>query len=62
MTPSAALEAARNLHLSGPVFNDYPFGGFLIFNGIKTFIDGRAELYLNGLLEKRAAAEPEEER
>jgi hypothetical protein len=57
MTPSAALETARNLHLSGPVFNDYPFGGFLIFNGIKTFIDGRAELYLNGLFEKRAAAE-----
>jgi hypothetical protein len=56
-SPSAALEAARNLHLSGPVFNDYPFGGFLIFKGVKTFIDGRAELYLNGLFEKTRAAE-----
>jgi hypothetical protein len=56
-SPSAALEAARNLHLSGPVFNDYPFGGFLIFKRIRTFTDGRAELYLNGLFEKSRAAE-----
>ena len=52
VTPSAALEATRNNHVSGPVFNDYPLGGFLIFNGIKTFIDGRTELYLNGFLKK----------
>ena len=57
MSPSAALEAARKLHLSGNVFNDYAFGGFLIFNGVKTFIDSRAELYLNGLFEKTRLAE-----
>ena len=57
MAPAAALEAARNLRLSGPVYNDFGFGGFLIFNGVKTFIDSRAELYFNGLFEKTMAAE-----
>ena len=27
--------------VEGPVFNDYAFGGYLIFAGIKPFIDGR---------------------
>jgi hypothetical protein len=27
------------------VLNDYSFGGYLIFAGIPTFIDGRGELY-----------------
>jgi hypothetical protein len=27
------------------VLNDYAFGGYLIFAGIPTFIDGRGELY-----------------
>jgi hypothetical protein len=57
VTPSAALDAARKNHVSGPVFNDYPLGGFLIFKGIKTFIDGRTELYLNGFLKKTWDAE-----
>jgi hypothetical protein len=57
MTPSGAFAAARELHLSGPVFNDYPFGPFLIFNGVKTFIDSRAELFLGGLFERTRAAE-----
>jgi hypothetical protein len=26
---------------TGPVLNDYDFGGYLIFRGIPTFIDGR---------------------
>lgn len=29
----------------GPVFNDYELGGYLIFSGIKPFIDGRNVLY-----------------
>ncbi len=57
MTPSAALAAAREFPVSGPVFNDYYFGGFLIFNGIKTFIDSRSELFFNGLMQKVSAAE-----
>ncbi len=56
-TPAAALEAARKLPVSGNVYNAYPFGGFLIFNGIKTFVDGRTELYFNGLLKKAWDAE-----
>ena len=28
-----------------PVFNDYAFGGLLMFDGIRPFIDARAELY-----------------
>jgi hypothetical protein len=57
MAPAAALDAARALSLSGPVFNDYGFGGYLIFEGVKTFIDSRAELYLGGLFEKTREAE-----
>jgi len=35
---------------SKPVFNDYYFGGFLIFNNVKPFIDSRAELYGNDFI------------
>jgi hypothetical protein len=31
--------------VTGPVFNDLNFGGYLIYRGIAPFIDGRAELY-----------------
>jgi len=43
--PAAALAAVAAEHVSGPVLNDYGFGGYLIFSGIPPFIDGRAELY-----------------
>ncbi len=43
--PAAALAAAEAAHVTGPVLNDYGFGGYLIFSGIPPFIDGRAELY-----------------
>jgi hypothetical protein len=55
--PAAALEAARKLPVSGNGYNAYPFGGFLIFNGIRTFVDGRTELYFGGLLKKAWDAE-----
>jgi hypothetical protein len=42
--PAAALDALRQ-HQAKRIFNDYQFGGFLIANGIPTFIDSRAELY-----------------
>ena len=57
VTPSAALEAARKVPVSGNVYNAYAFGGFLIFNGIKPFFDGRTELYFKGLLSKEKKAE-----
>jgi hypothetical protein len=43
--PAAALAAVDAAHVTGPVLNDYGFGGYLIFEGIPPFIDGRAELY-----------------
>jgi hypothetical protein len=43
-TPRAAI-AAADIARSGPVFNDYAFGGYLIHAGIAPFIDGRGELY-----------------
>jgi hypothetical protein len=43
-TPEAAV-ANADLAKAGPVLNDYSFGGYLIFAGIPTFIDGRGELY-----------------
>jgi hypothetical protein len=43
-TPRAAIEKLRELKATR-VMNDYPFGGYLIFEGIPTFIDSRAELY-----------------
>ncbi|MEI8394469.1 MAG: hypothetical protein WCF85_07020 [Rhodospirillaceae bacterium] len=44
-TPHSALLAAQALGLSGPVFNAHPFGGYLIFNGVAPFIDGRLDMY-----------------
>jgi hypothetical protein len=44
-TPEAALDFVRSKNISGNVFNDYQFGGYLIWSGIPTFIDGRAELF-----------------
>src|SRR5207248_773752 len=43
--PAAALDYAMNANVSGLVFNDYDFGGYLIFRGIPTFIDGRTLLF-----------------
>ena len=42
-TPATALRAARALGIAGPVYNDYEFGGFLIGQGVSTFIDGRTD-------------------
>jgi len=42
ITPAAAVDHAIGANITGPVFNHYDFGGYLIFRGIPTFIDGRA--------------------
>ena len=44
ITPQAAI-AQANLAGTARVLNDYAFGGYLIFAGIPTFIDGRSELF-----------------
>ncbi len=44
ITPAAALAALKEAK-AGPVLNDYDFGGYLVHEGVPTFIDGRTELY-----------------
>lgn len=49
--PVAAIAYVKSHGISGKVLNSYNFGGVLIFHGIKTFIDGRAEqLFLDGFI------------
>ena len=56
-TPTAALAQARAMGLTGPVYNDYDFGGLLIAEGVKTFIDGRTDqLFLDGFITRWSQA------
>jgi hypothetical protein len=41
LAPAAALDYAIKANVTGPILNDFGFGGYLIFRGIPTFIDGR---------------------
>ena len=50
-TPAAAMDSAAAAGVtSGRVFNDYKFGGYLIYRGIPVFIDGRIDMYGNETL------------
>lgn len=51
-TPAAALKAAQQAGATGPVFNSYNFGGYLIYRGIPVFIDGRADMYGDALMKR----------
>jgi len=53
--PKAALAAVEAAHVTGPVLNDYGFGGYLIYEGIPPFIDGRAELYGDEFIKRYVA-------
>lgn len=44
ITPARALEAIKAAGKTR-IFNSYDFGGYLIFNHVAPFIDGRTELY-----------------
>jgi hypothetical protein len=51
MTPSGAVDYIKREHLTGNIYNFYAFGGYLIFRGVKTFVDGRSDqLFGNGFL------------
>lgn len=52
ITPKAAIDAAMAAGAKGTVLNEYSFGGFLIYEGIPVFIDGRADMYGDAFLEK----------
>jgi hypothetical protein len=48
--PISALSAVPPESRRKPVLNDYAFGGYLIFEHVRPFIDARVELYGDGML------------
>jgi hypothetical protein len=52
ITPSAAVAAAEDSHVTGAVLNGYGFGGYLIFSGVAPFVDGRADMYGDDFLKR----------
>ena len=56
IAPASALAAAKHAGLTGAVFNDYDFGGYLIFEGVPVFVDGRIDLYGDDFLRAYASA------
>jgi hypothetical protein len=57
--PEAAVSFLHDHHQPGPLFNDYDWGGYLIWKlypGDRVFIDGRADLYGDQFLDEYAAA------
>jgi hypothetical protein len=56
VTPKAAIDFVRQNGISGNVFNSYDFGGYLIFSGIPTFVDGRVMPYTDDFLWRHAEA------
>ncbi len=44
-SPDAALAAVPEDLRQRPVLNEYGYGGYLIFNGVRPYIDGRADMY-----------------
>jgi hypothetical protein len=51
-TPEAAVQAVQRIGVKGPVLNSYNFGGYLIYQGIPVFMDGRADMYGDALLKR----------
>lgn len=44
-SPVSALAAVPPDLARQPVFNTYSFGGYLIFKGVRPYVDGRADMY-----------------
>ncbi|HXC54268.1 MAG TPA: hypothetical protein VNU97_03150 [Rhizomicrobium sp.] len=55
VAPMRALASVPAALRRQPVLNDYSFGGYLIFSGVRPFIDSRAELYGEAALARYAA-------
>lgn len=45
VSPVSALAHVPRWLAAQPVFNEYGMGGFLVFSGVRPFIDGRTDLY-----------------
>jgi hypothetical protein len=50
--PTAAMAYVREAGLKGHVLNHYGYGGYLISQGVPTFIDGRGELFGGAFIKK----------
>jgi hypothetical protein len=46
------VQAVQRIGVKGPVLNSYNFGGYLIYQGIPVFMDGRADMYGDALLKR----------
>ena len=46
MAPAGAVQYIESQGLTGRLFNEYTWGGYLIYKGIPAFIDGRDDVYL----------------
>jgi hypothetical protein len=55
--PVTALAHVPAALSARPVFNDYSFGGWLVFKGVRPFIDGRSDMYGDALLKLYLDAE-----
>jgi len=53
--PISALSAVSPDLARRPVFNEYGFGGYLIFKGVRPFIDGRADMYGDAFMQVYSA-------
>ncbi len=49
-SPIAAVAAVPEALRAEPVLNEYGFGGYLIWAGIRPFVDGRADMYGDAFL------------
>ena len=45
VSPITAMNHVPRALAAQPVLNDYGFGGYLIYDGVRPFIDGRADMY-----------------
>ena len=50
VSPAAAMASVPERLRQEPVLNAYDYGGYLIFNGIKVFVDGRTDMYATDFL------------
>jgi len=46
--PVHAVEYLHQHHLPGPLFNNYAFGGYLVWSNEKVFVDGRSDPFERG--------------
>jgi hypothetical protein len=54
VAPIAALQRVPQTLRAQHVLNDYSFGGYLVFSGVRPFVDSRVELYGDAFLARYA--------